>query len=143
MCLSWSRRMHCRINVASMPFSAAPFDVAPMLSQVAFRGLRMRGIDPVYLRQAAQRVAQMRKVEVAGTVVVRQVTDLVPVGSDLNGGKRRIRERVDVTAGQALRVRRPRPQNGTDQHGGTEPPKPRDPRCVPAHRRCVHFVLPA
>jgi hypothetical protein len=85
-----------------------------MLSQVALSGISMRGIDPVYLREAAQRVAQMREVDATGAIMVWQVTDLLPVGSDLNDRKGGIGERIDVAAGPLLRTRRPGRQGRTD-----------------------------
>ena len=58
-------------GITSTLFSAPPLHVAPMLSKVLLRQVRLSGVDPFDLWQAAQRIAQMREVDPAGTVVVR------------------------------------------------------------------------
>ena len=55
-------------------------------------------IDPVDLRQTRQRAAHVTQVNVAGTIVMRQVTPFDAGRRPLHRGKGGVRQGVDITA---------------------------------------------
>ncbi|MFI5397507.1 MAG: hypothetical protein ACHQ9S_18370 [Candidatus Binatia bacterium] len=71
---------------------------AQMLFQVLARGGGVSRIDPFHLRETLQRVAQMRDVDSAASIVMRKMPHPVSAWRRLDSSEGGIRQRIDVPA---------------------------------------------